>query len=299
MSENRLQNYQEIIHRLSYGSSQYRNNVFCHYFADLVRLLSLCNALLETRYTDPAELKITTLEGIFFDKQKNDISCVLGDQFLMLAEHQSSINENMPFRCLAYVAEILSKLVTDKTALYKKKLIHFPTPRFFVLYNGDEAEPLKREMRLSDSFSGDGSSLELMVTAYNINYGIGQPLLKKCPYLEEYSILVYTVKQNLAAGMKLDDAIQKAIMYCLQHNIMSDYLTDNKEVFNMMRLEWNIADAQKAWLEEGRKEGFEDAENKYSQLLTRLIADGRTDEVSKVAANKMRRHELYLQYGIN
>ena len=268
------------------GSIQYRNNLFCDYFADLVRLLSLCNALLDTHYTDTSELKITTLEGIFFDNQKNDLSCMLRDQFLLLAEHQSTINENMPFRCLSYAVEILQKLIANKTALYQKKLIHFPAPRFFVLYNGDEDEPLKREMRLSDAFGGDGSSLELIVTAYNINYGIGQPLLKKCRYLEEYSILVYSVKQNLAAGMKLDDAIQKAIMYCLQHDIMSDYLMGNKEVFNMMRLEWSIDDAKKAWQDEAREEG----ENKIILGLLRdkqpldLIARVSNFSIDKITA---------------
>ena len=66
-----------------------------------------------------------------------------------------------------------------------------------------------------------------------------------------------------------------------------------------MTFAMKLRDEYKVGREEGLKEGFEDAENRYSQLLTRLIADGRTDEVSKVAANKMRRHELYLQYGIN
>ena len=84
---------------------QYRNSVFCSYFQDTSRLLSLCNAILNTDYKDSSELEITTLEGTFFSKIKNDISCKIGDHFLVLVEHQSSINENMPFRCLSYVSE--------------------------------------------------------------------------------------------------------------------------------------------------------------------------------------------------
>lgn len=60
-------------------------------------------------------------------------------------------------------------------------MIKFPTPRFFVLYDGDAKEPLKREMKLSDAFDGDNKALELIVTAYNINHGLQQPLLKHCP----------------------------------------------------------------------------------------------------------------------
>lgn len=57
------------------GNKQYRNSVFCSYFNDPTRLLSLCNAVLGTKYTDEKKLKINTLEGMFFDDQKNDISC--------------------------------------------------------------------------------------------------------------------------------------------------------------------------------------------------------------------------------
>ena len=81
---------------------QYRNSVFCSYFQDPSRLLSLCNAILGTNHTDTSKLEITTLEGTFFSNIKNDISCKIGDNFLVLVEHQSSINENMPFRCLSY-----------------------------------------------------------------------------------------------------------------------------------------------------------------------------------------------------
>ena len=87
------------------GNKKYRDTVFRDYFNEPVRLLSLCNAILGTQYSDVAELKINTLEGIFFDNQKNDISCTIGDTFLVLVEHQTSVNENMPFRCLSYVAQ--------------------------------------------------------------------------------------------------------------------------------------------------------------------------------------------------
>lgn len=99
------------------GNVQYRNSVFCSYFGDSVRLLSLCNAMLRTNYANPNEVVVNTLEGIFFDDCKNDISCTIRDNFLVLLEHQMSINNNMPFRCLSYVEEILNNLVKDKGKL--------------------------------------------------------------------------------------------------------------------------------------------------------------------------------------
>ena len=236
------------------GSNQYRDSVFRHYFKDKTRLLSLCNAILGTDYKDTSLLDITTLSGEFFDAQKNDISCVIEDKFLILAEHQSSVNENMPFRCLSYVTEILNNRIADKRALYKSKLIKFPAPEFVVLYNGNDNEPLKRTMRLSDAFGGDAHSLELIVTAYNINYGLPQPLMKKCKYLNEYSFFVDRVKKGKATGLSTDDAIKKAVKYCIAHDVMKKYLEENaKEVFTMARLEWNFDEAKAAWLEEGEE----------------------------------------------
>ena len=70
------------------GNKKYRDSVFRDYFNEPIRLLSLCNAILGTQYSDVHELKINTLEGIFFDNQKSDISCTLGDNFLVLVEYR-------------------------------------------------------------------------------------------------------------------------------------------------------------------------------------------------------------------
>lgn len=239
-------------------NSRYRDSVFRSYFNDSMRLLSLCNAVLGTQYINPDEVNINTLEGIFFDKQKNDISCTIDNHFLVLIEHQTTVNENMPFRCLSYVTELLNNLVKNKNRLYYKGLIKFPKPKFFVLYNGDKNEPLQRKMRLSDAFDGDSTSLELVVTAFNINCGLPQPLLQKCRYLSDYSTLIGKVKEGIGFGLSLRDAISSAVKFCLDNGIMGNYLVEHsEEVFNMLALEWNMDDALQARFEEGRDEGIE------------------------------------------
>ena len=253
---------------MSEANAQYRDSVFRSYFNEPTRLLSLCNAVLGTTYSDPSKLEVNTLEGIFFDSRKNDISCSIDNQFLVLVEHQSSVNNNMPFRFLAYVTELLNKLITDKRKLYKEQLIRFPAPKFFVLYNGNETEPVERVMRLSEAFGGDSSSLELIVTAYNINRGVNAPLLGKCPYLRDYSTLVGEVKNGLAEGLSLRNAIIRAVKFCLDNGIMGDYLTKHaEEVFDMLALEWNLDDALQARFDEGRDEGIE-------EVAVNMIRDG-------------------------
>ena len=259
-------------------NAQYRDSVFRSFFNEPRRLLSLCNAVLGTDYDDTAKLEINTLEGIFFDSRKNDISCSIDNQFLVLVEHQSSVNNNMPFRFLAYVAELLNKLVTNKRKLYKEQLIKFPAPKFFVLYNGNRAEPVEKIMRLSDAFGGDSSSLELIVTAYNINREVDAPLLGKCPYLRDYSTLVGEVKDELTKGLPLRNAIIRAVKFCLDNGVMGDYLVEHsEEVFEMLALEWNLDDAKQAWFEEGMEQGIEQG---IEAVAIKLIRRGRSfDEI--------------------
>lgn len=253
-------------------NAKYRDSVFRDYFNEPTRLLSLCNAILGTSYTDATKLHINTLEGIFFDKQKNDISCTIDSHFLVLVEHQTTVNENMPFRCLSYVVELLNNLIRDKGKLYRESLITFPAPKFFVLYNGDKDEPIQRQMRLSKAFGGDSSSLELVVTAFNINYGLPQPLLQNCSYLSDYSILVGKVKENIRQGLTPREAISRAVKFCLDNGVMRGYLEFNsQEVFNMLALEWNLDDALQARFEDGR-----DKEREH--IAVKMIRRGRSLE---------------------
>ena len=249
-------------------NKRYRDTVFRDYFNDEERLLSLCNALLGT---DAAALKINTLEGTFFDRQKNDISCVVENNFLVLIEHQTTVNENMPFRCLSYVAELLNNLVVDKDKLYHKALIRFPVPRFYVFYDGDDLQPVKREMRLSEAFTGSDTALELVVTALNINFGLNQPLLGKCRYLREYSTLVGKVKEGLRLGLTRKDSISRAVKYCLEKGLMKGYLEEkSQEVFNMLALQWEQDKAIRASYKDGRDDGIVAGLEKVALKMIRL-----------------------------
>ena len=147
-------------------------------------------------------------------------------------------------------------MVKDKHKRYYKGLIKFPRPKFFVLYDGDKNEPLQRKMRLSDAFDGDSDSLELVVTAFNINYGLPQLLLNHCHYLSDDSTLVGKVKEGIRLGFSRRATISRVVKFCLDNSIMGDYLVENsKGVFNMLVLEWNLDDALVARFEEGYENG--------------------------------------------
>ena len=250
------------------ANAQYRDTVFRDYFNNEHRLLSLCNAVLETNYKDESKIEINTLEGNFFSGQKNDVSCSIQDRFLVMVEHQSTVNPNMPFRFLSYVAQLFNNLVKAREKIYRNEEIKFPDPLFYVFYDGDSNEPLEQELRLSDLLKGTSNRLELIVKMYNINDGIGQPLLQKCDYLRDYSKLVGKVKKGISEGLSRRQAITSAINWCIENGFMQNYLLQKKdEVFGMLDWQWNMDEAQVAWENKGREEGISIGEVKKAEII--------------------------------
>ena len=150
---------------------KYRDGLFRDYFSDKARLLDLCNALLGVDESNPDELIINTLDGIFFDELKNDLSCLYKNNFLILVEHQSTINENMPLRALLYVAELFKQYIEPfRGKIYQRRQIELPTPRFYLFYNGTRNELARRQLKLSTAFK-EAADLELKINFYNLNAG--------------------------------------------------------------------------------------------------------------------------------
>ena len=131
-------------------------------------------------------------------------------------------------------------------------------------------------MKLSDAFAGDSSSLELIVTAYNINHGLNQPLLKKCSYLNDYSVLVGKVKEGFLAGLSRQIAISNALKFCIVNGIMKGYLEEHsEEVFNMLALKWDKDLALQARFDDGFDSGREKG---IESVALNMINDGESFE---------------------
>ena len=196
-------------------------------FKDKENLLSLYNALNGTDYTDVGRLEVTTLENAVYMNYKNDVSFVF-DFELMLYEHQSTMNPNMPLRDLFYVADILQKRTYDKN-LYGSKLIRIPSPRLVVFYNGVNHQPERQTLKLSDAYEKkqEYPELELTVTMYNINYGCNEEIMDACRTLKEYAMYVEQVR-NYAKQMPLAEAVEKAVDYCIAEGILSEFLKQNR-----------------------------------------------------------------------
>ena len=148
---------------------QYQDSVFVHLFTtDKKKLGSLCKALDPSITTE--EIELIMLENTLYTGLKNDISCKIEDRLIFLIEHQSTINENMPLRCLEYVGRVFEKILKMKDR-YARLLIKIPTPEFYVFYTGLENFPAVKELRLSTAFiqQKEKPQLELTVKVINFN----------------------------------------------------------------------------------------------------------------------------------
>ncbi|MBQ7529226.1 Rpn family recombination-promoting nuclease/putative transposase [bacterium] len=239
--------------------SHYKDTLFRNYFLEPERLLSICNVLLGTNSNNVDDIVINTLEDNVFSNIRNDLSCIFKNHFMLIVEHQSSINENMPVRMLLYAAELYKRYLSDfgSKFVYRDKLIKLPAPKLFILYNGREKYFESRIMDLADAFGEEGCDINLKVKLLNINDGYNGELLERSRYLKDYCIFVNRVKVNLQTGLKVNAAIRETISYCYKNDIMVDYLSKNeKELFSMMNFEFNLDDAKEVWQEEAREDGL-------------------------------------------
>ena len=240
------------------ANNQFKDSVFTSLFSDPARLLELYNAIRGTDFTDLSALTINTIPDVLFLNRRNDISFTIGNKLVVLMEHQSTVNDNMPLRLLLYIARLYERIIEPR-AVYRRRLIKLPRPEFIVLYNGAENRPREETMRLSDAFeqAGDnGVYLDLTVQILNINKGANRDLEQKFAALDGYATFIAKVRDFGGRGDPLEDAIKQAVRFCVERDILKDYLeSHSSEVINMLMTEFNLDDALAVSKEEGREEG--------------------------------------------
>lgn len=148
---------------------------------------------------------------------------------------------------------------------------------------------------------------------YNINNGKNPHIRQSCKWLDEYMIFVNKVRE-LHCGRTDEELvidIEMAIDYCVEHNILREFLISRRnEVTKNMKLDYTFdrqlelerEDAREEGREEGRKEGREEGlqegQRLLNQLITLLLADGRTEDLKKSASDKEYQLRLLKEYGL-
>ena len=182
------------------ANREYKDSVFTKLFSEKEKLAELYNAIAGTNYT-ANDITLATLENIIFIGCENDIAFTVNGRLIVLIEHQSTINPNMPLRCLLYVAREYD-ILAENEAIYSSRLVKIMPPQFIVLYNGVDEYPEESELYLSDAFIDKTDSLELKVKVYNVNSGRNPEIMRRSNTLYEYSAFVAKVRENINTGLK-------------------------------------------------------------------------------------------------
>ena len=272
----------------------YKDSVFVDLFSEDEKakenFLSLYNALHGTDLQLSCPVENIRPENVMYMNIINDVSCLVDNKIIVLAEHQSTINENMPLRFLQYIARLYEKLQTP-TDRYLRKLSKIPTPEFYVFYNGVEDYPETITLKLSDAFmtKPDSLPLELEVKVYNINKSKGAEVLSRCKTLDEYSLFVEEVRRQ--TELDPENGFTNAVKICIEKGILKEYLQRKaREVINMLIAEYDYdtdiavqrRESLMIGLQQGIQQGFSNG-SRQKALETAKILKQFGDSVQKIA----------------
>ena len=261
----------------------YKDSVFADFFGTdksaKSNFISLYNALHKTGLAPDCKLHHIRLEQILYMNFYNDVSFLVDNKVIILIEHQSTVNENIPFRFLEYIVRLYEQIQNPRDK-YLRRLVKIPTPEFYVFYNGEEDYPEWKILKLSDAFMTVRSQpqLELTVEVININHNKADAIVRRCRPLAEYSLFVETVRKHL----KLDreKGFEKAVQECINNDILREYLERKSwEVINMLLSEYDYAtdiavqrqEEREIALEEGEAIGLEKGAYQKSLETARLM----------------------------
>ncbi|MDR1674574.1 MAG: Rpn family recombination-promoting nuclease/putative transposase [Oscillospiraceae bacterium] len=243
------------------ANTKFKDSFFTKLFSEPETILKLYNAVSGNGYPLDTPIQITTLADVFYKGRYNDLSFIIDGKLVVLIEHQSSVNPNMPIRLLLYLAKVYDRLIQKN--VYSSRLIKIPKPEFIVLYNGTETCPDESVLKLSDAFyeipaeHKPNGSLELTAKVLNINKGHNEAVVRESTELGGYVDIVDEIRKNKESGLSLDEAVEKAVRECAGRNILSGFLERyGGEVLDMLYAEWNLEEYAAAQRYEGLLEGL-------------------------------------------
>ena len=276
----------------------YKDSMFRDLFSMPENALSLYNTLNGSNYDDPSLVEITTLKDVMYLNIKNDVSFLIKDD-LVLWEHQSSYNPNMPLRGLLYFGRLYSEWIErDRARLYSSSLLLLSRPRFAAFYNGVSDRPAHEVLRLSEAFLQGGNSkkepcLEVVVDMYNVNEGASLELEESCEALAGYAHFVAQVREGRDNGLTPEAAVDMATERCIADGVLSAYLTSRRaEVKDMFLTEYDQELHERVLREEGRAEGREEMREEMLARVSALVRSGALDIDTACSGFSLSRDEL-------
>ena len=238
-----------------------------------------------------AEIEDVALQDVFINDIHNDVCFRADNTLIVLLEHQSCINNNMPLRLLMYVAEEYKRMFKNSNRwkeLFAEDRCMIPRPEFYVIYTGTK-EWNVRELRLSDAFCQGETFLELKVPVFTKDNSHG--------IIEEYTNFIGTIKDLRGSGMRLESAIAQAVNEFESSDYeIADFLRNKEDIMETLNrcltqeeiMNAQIEGATKKAVNEAVKEAVKDTlrqniKDSYDMLITGGLS---VSEAIDIIANK-------------
>lgn len=173
------------------------------------------------------EIETWTLSSIFTNIQINDLGLLVRDTILVLVEAQSTWTLNILPRVLEYLGESFNRYVLKTNQnIYGEKKVKLPKPELYVLYTGNKAI-VEKEISLKKEFYNNDSPVDIKIKVITIK--------NSSKILKEYIKFTKVLDKNNKQYGYTKKSINETIKYCIENNILKDYLTEyKKEVYNIM-----------------------------------------------------------------
>lgn len=264
--------------------------------------IALFNAIHDEPLSEGTIIRRFKVDTTIYMHFQNDISFDAGGKLLVFGEHQSTVNENMPFRSLLYIGRACEQIVVVRDR-YKRKRVPLPTPEFYTFYNGKEKGDKEKELRLSDAYMVKDFQpmLDLKVKMINVNSSEQHEILERCQVLREYSQFIDMVTKYQETDVS--EPYKKAIQECIRKGILAEYLKQKgSEVVNMLTAEYDyemdIEVQREEAFESGKELGVELGLEVSRELYVKLKQLGRTDDILKAIEDSEYQKKMLKEFGL-
>lgn len=123
--------------------------------------------------------------------------------------------------------------------------------------------------------------------------------MDKCKRLSDYAYFIQAVRDKLNQGFSLEIAVDQAVQFCIEQDILADILSQNRaEVMNVLLTTYNRKQHNRTLREEGREEGRCEGINRINELNRRLLLDDRKEDMLRAVQDSAYQEELLKEYGL-
>jgi len=155
-----------------------------------------------------------------------------------------------------------------------------------VLYNGKEDYPAKKVLKLSELVKKKKGrkkfiDVKVKVEVLNINKGRNPELERRSKTLSSYATLIAKIREY-EKKHSLEKAIESAIKYCIDNNILKEYLEQNSsEVNSMLTTEFDLDEYTEVIRMETRERALAEGKKEVQSYVLELMAQGLSYEEIK------------------